>query len=78
MFSVLLSKVWGYLVAAGGLILVVLGALGMAKRQGKKEAQEEQTEASLKAAKEASEIDAKVHDATDPAVVDGLRKYERD
>ena len=73
-----MGKLYGYLIAALGLVGTILAALGMAKREGKKEAKAEQTEASLTAAKEASEIDSKVHGSTDDAVADGLRKFTRD
>ena len=73
-----LSKLWGYIAGLGGLILVVLGALGLAKRSGVKEQKEKETEQALKQAKEASEIDTNVHGKSDSSVADELRKYQRD
>lgn len=73
-----MGRIYAILAGIGTLVVTILAALGMAKREGKKEAKAEQTEAALTAAKEASEIDSKVHGSTDPAVADGLRKYTRD
>ena len=73
-----MGRIYAILAGIGTLVVTILAALGMAKREGKKEAKAEQTEASLTAAKEASEIDSKVHGSTDDAVADGLRKFTRD
>jgi hypothetical protein len=72
------ARLYAILAGIGTLVVTLLAALGLAKRAGKKEAQAEQTTANLNAAKEASEIDSKVHDMPDPAVTDGLSKYRRD
>jgi hypothetical protein len=74
----LLNKLWGYLAAAGGVILIILGALGLAKRAGVKQEQAKETEKALNDAKEASKIDSAVHDKSDATVADELRKYTRD
>ena len=65
----LLSKffagIWGYVAAAGGIILAILAALGMAKRAGVKQEQAVETERSLKESREANVIDDKVHAMSD-------------
>ena len=73
-----LNKLWGYVAGLGGLILVILGALGLAKRSGVKEQKEKETEQALKQAKEANEIDSKVHASSDQSVTSELSKYKRD
>ena len=73
----MLSKLYGYLLGAGGLVLALLAALGFAKRSGVKEAQAEATEASLEASKKGGEIDQKVLTSSDKSVADGLSKYTR-
>lgn len=78
MFSLLLSKAWGYIVGAGAIALTILAALGMAKRAGKKEEQAAETEASLKQAKEANATDAKVHDMSQSDLDKRLRVDQRD
>lgn len=78
MFSLLLSKVGGYLAAAGGLILLVLGALGIAKRSGVKEEQAKETNVALQQAKEANAIDSDVHALPQSDLDKRLRVDQRD
>jgi hypothetical protein len=63
--SLLLSKIWGYLVGAGALVAAIFAAWGIAKRQGRKEEQAVETERSLKESREANAIDDKVHSMSD-------------
>ena len=74
----MLTKLYGYLLGAAGLIVAILTALGLAKREGKKEAQAEQTEVSLKAAKEASENAQNVRNLSDADLDERLRRDRRD
>jgi len=78
MFSLLLSKVGGWLAGIGAVLIALLAFFGMAKRAGKKEEQAEQTAQSLKQAKEANEIDKSVHADTDDALNAKLHSYERE
>jgi hypothetical protein len=78
MLSLLLSKFWGYLAAAGGLILVVLGALGIAKRSGVKEEQAKETEKALQQAKGRNEIDSTVRDLPQSDLDKRLSRDQRD
>lgn len=73
-----MGKLYAYLAGLGALLLSILGALGMAKRAGKKEAEADQVKANLQEAKKASDIDSKVNQSSDTAVSDELRKYTRD
>ena len=74
----MLTKLYGYLLGAAGLVVAILTALGLAKREGKKEAQAEQTEANLKAAKEASDISQANRNLSDADALAKLRRDQRD
>lgn len=74
----MLAKIYGYLAAAGGLLVAILAALGLAKREGRKEAQTDELKKSLEQAKEASEIDSKVRDSSSADIANELQKYTRD
>lgn len=78
MFSLLLSKIGGYLAAAGGLILIILGALGFAKRQGVKQEQAKETEQALQQAKESNAIDQSVRNLSQSELDKRLRVDQRD
>jgi hypothetical protein len=74
----ILSKLWGYVIAAGALVLAVLTALGIARRSGVKAEREAQTEKALDQAKESNAIDKSVRADTDDALAAKLKKYQRD
>jgi len=74
----ILSKLWGYVVALGAVILAVLAALAGARRSGAKAEQVKQTEKALEQAKESNEIDKAVRATPDDALAAKLRKYSRD
>ncbi len=78
MLSLLLSKIGGYLAAAGGLVLVILGALGMARRSGVKAEQEAEKDKALQQGKEAGGIDDKIRATSDDDLAKRLSKYQRD
>ncbi len=74
----ILSKLWGYVIAAGALVLAVLAALGVARRSGVKAEQEKQTEKALDQAKESNAIDKAVRATGDDDLARRLSKYQRD
>jgi hypothetical protein len=74
----MLSKLWGYVIAAGVAVLAILAALAGARRSGRKAEQEAQTEKALDQAKEANAIDKAVRADTDDALAKRLSKYSRD
>lgn len=74
----ILSKLWGYVIAAGAVVLAVLAALGMARRSGAKAVEIKATEKALEEAKESNAIDKEVRSDTDAVLYDRLRKYTRD
>jgi hypothetical protein len=74
----ILNKLWGYLVAAGAIVLAVLVALAGARRSGRKAERADQTEKALDQAKESNAIDKDVRADTDDALAAKLRKYQRD
>jgi hypothetical protein len=74
----ILSKLWGYVIAAGALILAVLAAVAGIRRSGAKAEREEQTEKALDQAKESNAIDKSVRADSDDTVADKLRRYTRD
>lgn len=73
----MLSKLYGYLAAAGGLLLVVLAALRIAKRSGRKEEQQVQKDRAFEQGKESSEIDTKVRGMSDDDLATRLRRDSR-
>lgn len=73
----MLSKLYGYLAAAGGLLLVVLAALGIAKRSGRKEEQQVQKDRAFEQGKESSEIDTKVRGMSGDDLATRLRRDSR-
>ena len=74
----MLTKLWGWLAGAGGLIIAILAALGLARRAGKKEAQAEATEKALTQAKEENEIAATNRNLSDADLDAKLRRDQRD
>jgi hypothetical protein len=73
-----LAGAWGYIAAAGGMILAVLVVLFQAKKAGKNEVIVEATKKELEDVKKATEVDRDVA-VTKPDDVRGrLRKYQRD
>lgn len=74
----MLSKLYGYFAAAGGLILVVLAALRIAKRSGRKEEQQVQKDRAFEQGKESGEIDTKVRGMSDDDLATRLRRDQRD
>jgi len=77
MFSLLLSRIGGYLAAAVGILVAVLAALGLAKRAGRKEEQDKELEQSFKQSKEANEIDSQVRAMPDSELDKRLRDVQR-
>lgn len=75
--SFLLSKIGGWLAAAGVILLGLLAALGMAKRAGVKEEREAQKDKALEQGKESSEIDTKVRGMSDDDLATRLRRDSR-
>ena len=78
MFSLLLSKVGGYLVGAIALIGGIFAAWTVAKRSGVKEQQAQETEKELQQAKGANEINQNVRNLSDADVDKRLRVDQRD
>ena len=74
----ILSKLWGYVIAAGAVVLAVLAALFSARRSGEKAVEVKATEKALEQAKDSNEIDKAVRADTDDALAAELRKYQRD
>jgi hypothetical protein len=74
----LLSKVGGYLAAAGGLLLALLAAWGLARKSGEKAEQQAQKDKAFEQGKESGEIDDKVHNLSDDDLAKQLRKSSRD
>ena len=73
-----LSKLWGYLIGLGTLVVGLLAALGWARRSGVKAEQAVETERALKEAKEASDIEATNRALSDATARDKLRGDQRD
>ena len=74
----MLSKLSGYLIAAGTLLVGLLAALGWAKRSGMKAEQAVETEKALKQSKESNEIDTTVHNLPQSELDKRLRDAQRD
>lgn len=73
-----LGGIWGYVAAAGAVVLAVLVALAKAKQAGKNEVIADSATKELEHAKQANEIDRKVATTKPDDVRERLRKYERD
>jgi len=78
MLSLLLNKVWGYVLGAGALLIAVLAALGLAKRAGVKQEQAAETEKALQQSKESNEIDTQVRALSESDLDKQLRRDQRD
>lgn len=74
----ILSRLWGYVIAAGVVVVAVLGALLGARRAGEKAAEVKATEKALDQAKESNAIDKQIRSVPDDALAAKLRKYTRD
>ena len=72
------SKLYGYLIAVGTLLVGLLAALGWAKRSGGKAEQAVETEKALKQSKESNEIDTAVHNLSQSELDKRLRDVQRD
>ena len=73
-----LAGVWGYLAAAGGMILAILVVLFQAKKAGKNEVIVEATKKELEDVKKAAEVERDVAVTKPDDVRERLRKYQRD
>ena len=73
-----MGRIYAILAGIGTLVVSILAALGMAKREGKKEAKQEQTEANLQAAKGANEISQANRNLSDADALAKLRRDQRD
>lgn len=74
----LLSKLWGYIIAVGGIVIALLTALGLSRRAGVKAALADQTEKALEQSKESNEIDSDVSKLTRAQLDERMRKFRRD
>lgn len=73
-----MTRLYAILAGVGGLVIALLTALGLAKREGKKEAQAEATEKALNQAKEANEISQTNRNLSDADLDAKLRIDRRD
>ena len=71
------SKLWGYVLTGFTLIAGFFSFFLYAKRQGKKEEQNAEALKSLEQAKEANEIDTKVHSLSDADLDKQLHDVQR-
>ena len=71
------SWLLGRLAAIGAVIVAIGGFFLYAKRQGTKDAQAEQVKQALTDAKDANEIDAKVHNLSDADLDKRLSEFTR-
>lgn len=74
----MLSKLYGYLIGAGTLLVGLLAALGWARRSGVKAEQQAETEKALTQSKESNEIDTEVHNLSQSELDKRLRDAQRD
>lgn len=73
----MIAKLWSYVIGLGAILTAILGFFFYAKRQGKKEEQNVETERALKQAKEASVIDTRVRNMSDSQLDEQLRTVRR-
>ena len=74
----LLSGIWGYIAAAGAVLLAILLALREAKKAGQNEVIAESAKKEIEDVKEAHKVEREIATAKPDAVADRLRKYQRD
>jgi len=74
----LLSGIWGYIAAAGAVLLAILLALREAKKAGQNEVIAESAKKEIEDVKQANEIDRDVAVSKPDAVAERLRRYQRD
>ncbi len=78
MLSLLLNKIWGYVLLVGGAVVAILIALGIARRAGAKAEQAAETEKALQQSKDANAIDTEVHNLPQSELDKRLRDSQRD
>ena len=72
------SGIWGYVAAAGAVLVAILVALGKAKKAGRDEVIAESATKEVEHAKQANQIERDVAATKPDDVRDRLRKYSRD
>lgn len=72
------AKVWGYVAAAGAIVLSVLIIFGKGKAEGKRVYREKQEKLNKQAAERTARIVNKIEDKGNDEIQRRLRKYYRD